>query len=218
MNQYGKFTKEQMEEHFSYYLMDSWSYSKVSCFARNEKAFEKEYIYCERGRRSASSIAGNAYHKALEHFFASMGSGNPQPSLIDLQQIAFEYIEAVPANDWKLQKTTPTIDEAKAEAAKKASAALQNFFLEMSVYMDEIEEVIGIEERFEEWVVVNGVDIPLPCHAEVDLIVRLKDGRTVIIDHKIIVLFDPFRFFHCSCKSAFNNFRTFCSTVRQTLF
>ena len=185
MNQYGKFTKEQMEEHFSYYLMDSWSYSKVSCFARNEKAFEKEYIYCERGRRSASSIAGNAYHKALEHFFASMGSGNPQPSLIDLQQIAFEYIEAVPANDWKLQKTTPTIDEAKAEAAKKASAALQNFFMEMSVYMDEIDEVIGIEERFEEWVVVNGVDIPLPCHAEVDIIARLKDGRTVIIDHKL---------------------------------
>ena len=185
MNQYGKFTKEQMEEHFSYYLMDSWSYSKVSCFARNEKAFEKEYIYCERGRRSASSIAGNAYHKALEHFFASMGSGNPQPSLIDLQQIAFEYIEAVPANDWKLQKTTPTIDEAKAEAAKKASAALQNFFMEMSVYMDEIDEVIGIEERFEEWVVVNGVDIPLPCHAEVDVIARLKDGRTVIIDHKL---------------------------------
>lgn len=184
MNQYGKFTKEQMEEHFSYYLMDSWSYSKVSCFARNEKAFEKEYIYCERGRRSASSIAGSAYHKALEHFFASMGSGNPQPSLIDLQQIAFEYIEAVPANDWKLQKTTPTIDEAKAEAAKKASAALQNFFMEMSVYMDEIDEVIGIEERFEEWVVVNGVDIPLPCHAEVDVIARLKDGRTVIIDHK----------------------------------
>lgn len=185
MNQYGKFTKEQMEEHFSYYLMDSWSYSKVSCFARNEKAFEKEYIYCERGRRSASSIAGNAYHKALEHFFASMGSSNPQPSLIDLQQIAFEYIEAVPANDWKLQKTTPTIDEAKAEAAKKASAALQNFFMEMSVYMDEIDEVIGIEERFEEWVVVNGVDIPLPCHAEVDVIARLKDGRTVIIDHKL---------------------------------
>ena len=75
MNQYAKFTKEQMEEHFSYYLLDSWSYSKVSCFARNEKAFEKEYIYCEKGKRSASSIAGNAYHKALECYFASFGSG-----------------------------------------------------------------------------------------------------------------------------------------------
>lgn len=185
MNQYGRFTKEQLEEHFSYYLMDSWSYSKVACFARNEKAFEKEYIYCERGRRSATSVAGNAYHKALECYFASFGSEFPAPMLIDLQEVAYKYIDEVPANDWKLQKTTPTVEKAKEEATKKVTAALQNFFAELPVYVDEIDEVLGIEERFEEWVVVNGVDIPLPCHAEVDLIVRLKDGRTVIIDHKM---------------------------------
>ena len=185
MNQYGRFTKEQLEEHFSYYLMDSWSYSKVACFARNEKAFEKEYIYCERGRRSATSVAGNAYHKALECYFASFGSEFPAPMLIDLQEVAYKYIDEVPANDWKLQKTTPTVEKAKEEATKKVTAALQNFYAELPVYVDEIDEVLGIEERFEEWVVVNGVDIPLPCHAEVDLIVRLKDGRTVIIDHKM---------------------------------
>lgn len=185
MNQYGRFTKEQLEEHFSYYLMDSWSYSKVACFARNEKAFEKEYIYCEKGRRSATSVAGNAYHKALECYFASFGSKFPAPMLIDLQEVAYKYIDEVPANDWKLQKTTPTVEKAKEEATKKVTAALQNFFAELPVYVDEIAEVLGIEERFEEWVVVNGVDIPLPCHAEVDLIVRLKDGRTVIIDHKM---------------------------------
>lgn len=185
MNQYGRFTKEQMEEHFSYYLMDSWSYSKVACFARNEKAFEKEYIYCEKGRRSATSVAGNAYHKALECYFASFGSEFPAPMLIDLQEVAYKYIDEVPANDWKLQKTTPTVEKAKEEATKKVTSALQNFFAEISVYVDEIDEVLGIEERFEEWVVVNGVDIPLPCHAEIDLVVRLKDGRTVIIDHKM---------------------------------
>lgn len=185
MNQYGRFTKEQLEEHFSYYLMDSWSYSKVACFARNEKAFEKEYIYCQRGRRSATSVAGNAYHKALECYFASFGSEFPAPMLIDLQEVAYKYIDEVPANDWKLQKTTPTVEKAKEEATKKVTAALQNFYAELPVYVDEIDEVLGIEERFEEWVVVNGVDIPLPCHAEVDLIVRLKDGRTVIIDHKM---------------------------------
>ena len=174
-----------MEEHFSYYLMDSWSYSKVNCFARNEKAFEKEYIYCEKGKRSASSIAGNAYHKAMECWFASIGSEFPQPMLIDLQEVAYEYIDGVPVTDWKLQKTTPTIEEARAAATKKVTAALQNFFSELSVYMDDIEEVLGIEERIEEWVVVNGVDIPLPCHAEIDLVVRLKDGRVAIIDHKL---------------------------------
>ena len=185
MNQYAKFTKEQMEEHFSYYLLDSWSYSKVACFARNEKAFEKEYIYCEKGKRSASSVAGNAYHKALECFFASFGSGFPQPMLIDLQEVAYQYIDEVPVTDWKLQKTTPTIEEAKQDATKKVTAALQNFFSEMSVYMDDIAEVLDVEVRLEEWVVVNGVDIPLPCHAEIDLVVRLVDGRVAIIDHKL---------------------------------
>lgn len=185
MNQYARFTREQLEEHFSYYLLDSWSYSKVSCFARNEKDFEKTYIYCERGKRSASSIAGNAYHKALEIFFANIGSGKDQPQLIDLQQVAYDYIDEIPANDWKLQKTTPTIEEAKQDATRKVTAALQNFYSEMAVYMDDIDEVLGIEERIEEWITVNGVDIPLPCHAEIDLIVTLKDGRTAIIDHKM---------------------------------
>lgn len=185
MNQYAKFTKEQMEEHFSYYLLDSWSYSKVSCFTRNEKAFEKEYIYCEKGKRSASSIAGNAYHKALECYFASFGSGFPQPMLIDLQDVAYKYIDEVPVTDWKLQKTTPTIEEAKQDATKKVTAALQNFYSELSVYMDDIAEVLDVEVRLEEWVVVNGVDIPLPCHSEIDLVVRLVDGRVAIIDHKL---------------------------------
>lgn len=185
MNQYAKFTKDQMEEHLAFYLIDSWSYSKVSCFARNEKAFEKEYIYCEKGHRSATSIAGNAYHEALEYYFLQLKKGYEAPSIIDAQQIAYAYIEEVPSADWKLQKTTPTIEEAKQKAVKNVTAALQNFYSEISVYTDDIQEVLGVEERFEEWLVVNGVDVPLPCHSEVDLIVKTKDGRTVIMDHKM---------------------------------
>lgn len=185
MNQYAKFTREQMEEHLSFYLLDSWSYSKVSCFARNEKAFEKEYIYCEKGHRSATSIAGNAYHKALEFFFAQMNGGHDTPSIIDAQKVAYAYIDDVPVADWKLQKTTPTIEEAKQKAVKNVTAALQNFYSEISVYTEDIAEVLGVEERFEEWLVVNGVDVPLPCHSEIDLIVKTKDGKVAIIDHKV---------------------------------
>ena len=181
MNQYSKFTHEQMVEHLSYYLLDSWSYSKVACFARNEKAFEKEYIYCERGQRSASSIAGNAYHKALEYFFSRMMGGYEQPTIIDLQQVAYVYIDEIPTSEWKLQKTTPTVEK----ATKDVTSALQNFFNEMSVYMDDVAEVLGVEERIEEWLVINGVDVPLPCHSELDLVVRTKDGKTAIIDHKM---------------------------------
>lgn len=185
MNQYAKFTREQMEEHLAFYLLDSWSYSKVSCFARNEKAFEKEYIYCEKGHRSATSIAGNAYHKALEFFFSRIRGGYEEPSIIDAQQVAYAYIDDVPVADWKLQKTTPTIEEAKQKAVKNVTAALQNFYGEISVYTEDIAEVLGVEERFEEWLVVNGVDVPLPCHSEIDLIAKTKDGKVVIIDHKM---------------------------------
>ena len=185
MNQYAKFTKEQMEEHLAFYLLDSWSYSKVSCFARNEKAFEKEYIYCEKGHRSATSIAGNAYHKALEYYFSRIRGGYEEPSIIDAQQIAYAYIEDVPSADWKLQKTTPTVEEAKQKAVKNVTAALQNFYSEISVYTEDIQEVLGVEERYEEWLVVNGVDVPLPCHSEIDLIVRTKEGKIAIIDHKM---------------------------------
>lgn len=185
MNQYSQFTKEQMDEHLAFYLLDSWSYSKVSCFARNEKAFEKEYIYCEKGHRSATSIAGNAYHKALEHYFLKLKSGKEAPDIIETQQVAYAYIEEVPVSDWKLQKTTPTVEDAKQKAVKNVTAALQNFYTEISIYLEDMAEVLGVEERFEEWLVVNGVDVPLPCHSEVDLIVRTKDDRIVIIDHKM---------------------------------
>ena len=185
MNQYSNFTPEQMNEHLSFYLLDSWSYSKVACFARNEKAFEKEYIYCERGQRSASSIAGNAYHKALEFFFSKIRGGYEQPEIIDLQQVAYVYIDEVPSSEWKLQKTTPTIEKAKEKATKDVTSALQNFYNEMDVYMEDIAEVLGVEERIEQWLVINGVDVPLPCHSELDLIVRTKSGRVAIIDHKM---------------------------------
>ncbi len=190
-NQYEGFTPDQMEEHLSYYLVDSWSYSKVSCFARNEKAFEKEYVYCERGRRSSSSVAGNAYHAALKYFFNVLrlrlrGVKDCECcTLIDLQQVAYEYLEQVPANDWKLQKTTPTVEAAKADALRKVTSALTSFMQESGIYTDGVSEVLGVEDRIECWAMVNGVDIPLPCHAEVDLVVRMDDGRVVIIDHKL---------------------------------
>lgn len=185
MNQYSKFTKEQMEEHLAFYLLDSWSYSKVSCFARNEKAFEKEYIYCEKGHRSATSIAGNAYHEALEFYFLQLMRGYEAPTIIDTQQVAYAYIEEVPVSDWKLQKTTPTVEEAKQKAVKNVTSALQNFYNEVSIYLDDMAEVLGVEERFEEWLVVNGVDVPLPCHSEIDLIIKTKEGKIAIIDHKM---------------------------------
>ena len=187
MSKYESYTPDQLEEHFASYLIDSWSYSKVSCFARNEKSFEKQYIYLEPDRRSSSSVAGNAYHAAMEEFFSVMQmTGNTQmPDVIPLEQRAFEYInDKVYPNEWKLQKTTPTVEDCITDASKKAVSLIRNFYGERDLYMEDMEKVIAVEARYEEWLTVNGVDIPLPCHAIIDLVLRLNDGRTVIVDHK----------------------------------
>ena len=187
MSKYETYTADQLEEHFSSYLIDSWSYSKVSCFARNEKAFEKQYIYLEPDKRSSSSVAGNAYHAAMEEFFSVMQmTGNVQmPDVVSLEQRAFEYInDKVESNEWKLQKTTPTVEDCITDSTRKATVLVRNFYGERDLYLEDMEKVIAVEARYEEWLTVNGVDIPLPCHAIVDLVLRLKDGRTVIADHK----------------------------------
>ena len=172
-----------MEEHLSGYLVSSWSYSGVQCFARNEKAFEMQYIYCERDKKSISSIAGSAYHEALKEFFSIWKPG-VQPEFVALTAVAYGYLDEVPANDWKTTDKFPTAEAAKAEAVSKVNNLLTYFCEEAGTYTDDIAEVLHVETRFEEWVTVNGVDIPLPLHAVIDLVVRLKDGRVVIIDHK----------------------------------
>lgn len=183
MNRYAQMTPDQLEEHFSNYLIDSWSYSSVSCFARNEKAFEMQYIYREKDSRSISSIAGNAYHEALKNYFCAWTDGD-QPSVVDLTKWAYAYLDEVGANEWRLTDKFSTVEAAKAEATSNVNNLLASFCSEIGTYTDQIARVISVEEKYEGWVVVNGVDIPLPLHCVIDLVVELKDGRIVIIDHK----------------------------------
>lgn len=183
MSKYESYNQDQVEELLSNYLIDSWSYSKVSTFARNEKDFEMTYLYNVKGKSSAATIAGQAYHKALEVYFSHLGTGE-QLDLITLQQIAFSYIDDVPANKWKIQKTTPTIDDCYVKATEDTTKLLNNFLQEVNTYIDDISEVIATEIKLTAWVTINGVDIPLPLHAIIDLVVRTKSGKIAIVDHK----------------------------------
>lgn len=73
INKYSLLSGDELENHFSNFLIDSWSYSAVATFARNEKEFERRYIYREPSRRSATTVAGTAYHAALQHYFECLG-------------------------------------------------------------------------------------------------------------------------------------------------
>lgn len=184
INKYSLLNGDELENHFSNFLIDSWSYSAVATFARNEKEFERRYIYREPSRRSATTVAGTAYHAALQHYFECLGWTGVEATIAEMQEKAFEVIDNMKANDWKLGKKTPTVEKCVEAATKTANALITNFYKERSLYTSDIAEVIAVEVRTDQWLVVNGVDIPLPCHGQIDLVVKLKDGRIAIIDHK----------------------------------
>ena len=76
------------------------------------------------------------------------------------------------------------MESAVKKATDTAVAALANFMREKGAYS--LSSVHGVELPTEQWLSINGVDIPLPCHAEIDLVGDTEDGRTVVIDHKLV--------------------------------
>lgn len=184
-SRYAQMSKEEQDNLLSGFMIDSWSYSKVASFARNEKSFEKEEIFGERGRRSAASVAGNAYHEALKEYFLNLKDGI-DTGLTELQGVAYAYIDGIPANWWKLQKTTPTVEACIMSANKDVNALLLNFYREKDIYLGDLSDVLNVEVNADAWVTVNGVDIPMPCHSIIDLIIRTSSGRCILIDHKSV--------------------------------
>jgi hypothetical protein len=183
MNKYKNISQEDKEALLSNYLIDSWSYSKVRTFAGNEKAFEMQYVYYCYGKSSSTTIAGQAYHAALNLYFQNIKEG-VATDLVSLEKIAFDYIDNIRADWWKLQKTTPTVEECKISSTKTVSQLLNNFLSQIEIYTDEIKEVISSELHLTSWLTINGVDIPMPCHLVIDLPIRTNDDKLVIIDHK----------------------------------
>lgn len=183
MSIYKSYSKDEYDELFSNFLVNSWSYSKLSSFSRNEKAFEMNYIFGIHSKSSSTTVAGQAYHAALKLYFDKKKVGE-DISIIDLEACAFSFIDEVPANYWKLQKTTPTIEECKAKATTTSSSLIKNFITEKGIYEDDLIKVIDTELYCNEFLTINGVDIPLPCHAMIDLVIQTNGDKIVIIDHK----------------------------------
>lgn len=183
MSIYKSYTPDQLDHLFSHFLINSWSYSKVTQFARHEKAFEMVYIYGESTKKSSTTIAGQAYHRALQSFFEAKKKGETL-DIVELEKIVFEHVESIEPKYWKIQKTTPTVEECRQKAIKTSTALLNNFFSEIGTYLDEIVNIIDVELSCSEFLTINGVDIPLPCNAKIDLVVETKNDGVVIIDHK----------------------------------
>ncbi len=183
MSVYKSYSTEQLEELQSNFIVPSWSYSKVAQFARHEKAFEMIYIYGYRSKNSATTEAGKAYHEALKQYFKAKQEG-VELSLPELEYYAYEYIGSIGANEWKIQKTTPTIEECQIKANKTVTSLLSNFYKEKESYEDHIAKILDVELYLTDYLTINGVDIPIPCNMMIDLVFETHDGKTVILDHK----------------------------------
>ncbi len=127
---YKNLSTDELDAVYSRFLINSWSYSKVTSFARNEKAFEMSYIFGIKIKRSSTTIAGEAYHSVLNYYFSSIKDSGYAPTVAEMEQAAFEYIDEVPANAWKLQKTTPTIEDCVAKATSTSTSLIRNFIVE----------------------------------------------------------------------------------------
>ncbi|NCT92919.1 MAG: DUF87 domain-containing protein [Chitinophagaceae bacterium] len=183
-NIYKSYDIDQVQNLLSQFLISNWSYSKVSAFTRNQKAFEMTYIFGIYPRKSATSVAGQAYHHALEYFFTTLKNTGNVLDLVELEQSAFTYIDEIPANYWKLSVTMPTVDDCIVKATKTVSALLRNFLGELDEYLADIQEILEVEYQVSAWLTINGVDIPMPCNMKIDLVVRTKSGKIAIVDHK----------------------------------
>lgn len=183
-------SQEELQLLDSLFLISSWSYSKVMQYARNPKAFEMLYIYGYRAKASATTVAGQAYHYALEMFFKNKKEG-VELSMIDLETLVFNYIDEQPRDNWKLQKTTPTVEDCKIKANESALKGIRNFYNEINVYLDEIEEILEVELFFSEFLTINGVDIQMKCNGKIDLKFRSKSQKIILADHKLRASYTP---------------------------
>ncbi len=191
VNNYSLLNGDEQEELMSHYPIGSWSHSKLALFNRNEKAFERKHLWNDwSGKTRVSTIAGQAYHEALRVYFEEYGV-IPRLNIIQLEKIAFDYVAKVRPNRWRVTKTLSTIEKCISEAHKIVSSLLKNFLTEIEVYAEHIDYIYTVESHINEWVCVNGVDIPLPLNAIADIVIRTKDGKNVIIDHKSLKTYTP---------------------------
>ncbi|MEE8151293.1 MAG: DNA translocase FtsK [Nitrosomonadaceae bacterium] len=182
---YASLPADHLESHLSNYLITHWSISGVNTFVRNEKAFEKYYVfkdYSDVGK-SSSQVVGTCYHLTLKSFFEEWRDYKKKLSIERMLEIAYKELDEVELVDYKVY-INKNSQEVKDDAQKKINNLILQFLEEVDVYLDDIKEIIFIEERVTEFVTLNGVDLPLPIKLIPDLIYINNKDELCGLDHK----------------------------------
>jgi len=163
------------------FLIENLSQSSIKTFQRNQKAFEKKYIFrISDNYYSLASIIGNVYHKSLAVFFSDLA----HPLGYDeLMEVAHNELELVGADRYS-PVAKKSIDEQKQAALKAVNSLVTSFMQEAEAYLELIDRVIFVEGTFERFIDLGGVEIPVPVKVTPDVVFIDKQGRLCIFDHK----------------------------------
>lgn len=184
MTKYDDYSQDQLTEHLSNYLINHWSYSGVRVFRRNEKAFERSYIFGIRDEgKGETGLTGEIYHKCLEEYFYRKLETSKEMPFAEIVKLAQKIADDVPM---VFIEPSKKLDKAqiKMEAEKNVNKLLTNFYAEKQFYDDDIKQVLFIEWEFQEFVTIAGEDIALPLRGKPDLVYINFSDELCVDDHK----------------------------------
>jgi hypothetical protein len=200
MSKYSALSIEEQNELLSNYLISHWSVSGVRSFARNEKDFERSYIFGERSSvKGLSAHVGTVYHNTLQEFFLHWKASEKVMSFDEMAMVAHRELKSIGANEYKEAKSK-TIQEQQNDALKYVNSLVKNFLKEVDSYLDDIQEIVMIETPLIEWITLDGIDIPVPLKGVPDLVYINKEGYLCISDHKSKKSYTPESDVHVNCS------------------
>lgn len=164
------------------YPISHWSHSAMMDFLRNPLMFKKKWILLIPDEESSmSQMIGKACHLALQTIFGGNDNKPVYPDIARSAPIAIEagleYLDSQPDSGIRYGKTGN-----RELMLAKYSKAIQ-------WYIDEMPEVdvVSVEETMQENLIgPDGQPFAIPMKGKTDLIIRKKNGRLRIWDHKFV--------------------------------
>ena len=164
------------------YPIKHWSTSAMIDFLSNPLLFKKPWILLVPDDNSGmSAMIGKACHLALQTIF---GGNDEVPVSPDLKlavpagiAVGLAYLDKANAAYIRYGKTG-----SREEMLKKYARAIQ-------WYTDEMEDfnVVSVEEKLQEHLIgPDKQEFAIPMKGKSDLVVRKKNGKLRIIDHKFV--------------------------------
>lgn len=154
--------------------IEHWSYSSLMLFLSDRYAFYQQNILKNYDNSTGpAAVVGSAAHRALEAYYRSGGASVNAAVLVGQK-----YIDSVGDGAIDYGKTGN-----REKIIKDYTAAMNLYFAEAPSF----HEIIAVEDSYVTKIHRNETEeLPIPIKAKIDLVVRNKQGKIEIVDHKFV--------------------------------